>query len=304
MKQYITFAIMLSLLSGKKQSAKELASKFETSTKTIYRCVELLLEAGMPIVSQAGKNGGYELLKESVVPPNFFSTKELDLLNSIIKGSCPSLVSSEVLLLNEKIENMRENSCAFESESAEFVIDTLSWGAEENGKNLMAEKIKNAISSQNTLEICYNNEKRQIEPYTLVFKGGAWYVYANCLKRLSFRLFKISRIKELTILENKFERKNINTLSKPWNKEFKENFKQIDLKIECYDNVESEVEEWLKSPLIENVGNKKIVSGEANFSFGLVHKLMEFGNKIKVLSPQNLKTAIVNECNQIKSNYQ
>ncbi len=304
MKKYISLAIMLNLLSGKRYSAPALAEKHETSVKTIYRCIDSLIMAGMPIVSIAGKNGGFELAKDSLLYSSFLTTKELALSLGFLKSS-KELVGSNDFSVEEKLENCKDKNLKnlLLKESEELVIDTQTWGstAKENTK---IETIKDAISSETRLKIDYMAQPRTIEPYTLVFKAGAWYVYAFCLRRGSFRLFKVSRIKNLATTDEKFTRKNINLLEKPWNNDFSKSFENIVINLECKSDIASDILEWLDGGrVIKTSGDMVMISSKASFSLGLVHRLMECGNSVRVVSPEKLRLALVSECTKIANEY-
>jgi predicted DNA-binding transcriptional regulator YafY len=70
------FGILLHLSGGQAVSAVELGQRFEVSTRTVYRDVEMLSELGVPIYAERGRFGGYRLLDGYYVPPLMFTNKE------------------------------------------------------------------------------------------------------------------------------------------------------------------------------------------------------------------------------------
>ncbi len=322
MKKYITLAVMLSLFSGEKFTAQKLAEKYETSVKTIYRAIDTLLEAGMPIMSKQGKNGGYELIKQSGINTSFFTKEELSSFISFINSTQQNILGENIASIQDRLNTLPDKTLAFElcKTSASLVIDTNTWGSKDKN-NANSNIIKKAISSSNKLLISYLDKngrfsKRAIEPYTLVYKTGVWYVYGFCEQRKAFRLFKLARIKSIVNLNEKFEKQNINTLSKPWNKEFEANLEKIEIELLCPKSIIADLYEWLGEDItISKFSNEKcnqysnvnndynLINGVANFSIGLVHRLMQFGSLIKVLKPTKLQEAIKNECYSIYNSY-
>ena len=319
MKKYVSLGIMITLYSGKRVTAPELAEKYETSVKTIYRAMEILLEAGMPIRCISGKGGGYEIIKESKINTSFFTMSELGSFISFIKSN-KSFSNSPPSSIEERLEMLPDGKMKEDLflETASFVFDTENWGS-TNENNLLVEHIKDAILNSKKIEIEYESktsiiENRVLHPYTVVFKSGIWYLYAFCEKRKAFRLFKLSRIKSLKQTDILFERQNIDTLSKPWNKEFKSNFENIKIKLLATEKILPEIIEWIgkNSIKINPQNNEKkygqnlqntLLEFEANFSKGLIHRLMQFSDEIQILSPQKLKDEIANECYKIYKNY-
>ena len=310
MKKHVSIGIMLTLLSGKRVTASFLAEKYETSVKTIYRSIDTLLEAGMPIKCLQGKNGGYEIIKESSISSSFFTTKELCAFISFLK-STRSNIDIHSFTLEDRLSSLSDKSLAqeLEKESKTMVIDTNIWGHIDR-ENKKSDIIKNAINKNLKILIKYLNkninktESRVINPYTLVYKTNMWYVYAYCEKRKEFRLFKLSRICSLEILTDHFEKQNIDTLSKPWNTSFKANSEEINITLQCYYCDLNDIKEWLENCNVKQDSNNKFtLTGKALFSLGLVHKIMEYGNRIKIVSPTKLKDAVITECYNIYNSY-
>ena len=303
MKNYISIGILIALQSGKRYTAKNLAEKFETSIKTIYRSIDTLLSAGMPIISIQGKNGGYEILKQSNLTSTFFTTQELSSFISFLKSNAEKY--NNKLSIEDRLSQLCNSNLIekLKTQSQQIVIDTGLWG--HNEKNIeKVDLIKKYISNNQKIKIFYANsstnkiEYRIIHPYTLVYKSNSWYVYAFCENKNSFRLFKLSRIKNVNELNQVFIHKNIDCLLKPWNNDYKNNLNKINIELLCSEQIICDIEDWLTNTTKEITQDKdKIkVFGSAYYSLGLIHKIMEYGNKIKVLSPQNIIDDICREC--------
>lgn len=317
MKKYVSLGIMITLLDYKKHTAPELAKKYETSVKTIYRSIENLLEAGMPIICIQGKGGGYQLISQSKINATFFTLSELSSFLSFIKSNSKN-IPSEFKDIDAKINNIenKEISNKILSSLGNFVIDTDNWGSTSiTDKNISL--IKDCINNHTKIIVNYQNlnntlSGRVIHPYCLVFKSGYWYVYAYCEERKSFRLFKLSRISKIENTNCIFIKQNIDLTEKPWNNNYKESFEKINIELECDINSIKDINTWLETSdnnleicnqnNNQNI-NTKTISGTASFSLGLVHQIILYGNKIKVIKPTKLKEAIKTECLNIYKNY-
>lgn len=194
---------ILSLLSERDRvRTKELAEKFEVSRRTIYRDLESLSQAGFPIVSYAGRNGGLSLMKNYKMDRRILSKADTKNLYSALKGlysikQQPELTALITKLLPEKKGNP----------GADYDIHFSSWYAD----SFIQKKIdilQEAIEGKSCVLLDYisnsGRRKRKIEAYQFVFKDSAWYLHAFCHNRQDFRLFKLQRMASLTLLEEKF----------------------------------------------------------------------------------------------------
>lgn len=308
MKKYVTLAIMLTLLDGKVHKAKQLSDKFEASLKTIYRSIDVLLEAGMPISVTLGRNGGFSLIDANKIDSGFFTNNELCSFLSFVGANPEKFKNITNTSLFERIKSTNSQSAnKLIEKSQQLVVDTDVWGSVGSYTQYQT-NFSNAIENTLKIEISYlsqTNQTRIIHPYALVFKTGSWYVYSFCELKNSFRLFKLSRINSLNVLSETFERKNIDCLSKPWNTSF-QNEKGINIVLQVDNSFLPELSDWLGQNyhIINSNANHCTITATAVHSIGLVHRIMQYGNKVKVVSPQNLIEEIKLECESIYKTYQ
>ncbi len=85
MKQYLVFGIFLYISQRNKTTAKEIAENFEISTRTVYRYIDALSMAGVPIISESGKYGGVYLAPNFSLENIVLSQQEKDTLKSAFK---------------------------------------------------------------------------------------------------------------------------------------------------------------------------------------------------------------------------
>ena len=195
------FEMVYILMNKKKMTAKELSDHFEVSQRTIYRDIEILNTAGIPISANKGKGGGIELFDGFLLNTSAFSGQEQ---NEIIFA----LQSFRALKYVNADNVLKKLSSIFNKDVINWVeVDFSDWTI--NGKEKF-NKIKTAIVDKKCLAFDYfgaGGEKthRTVYPMQLWFKHKAWYIKAFCLMRRDYRLFKISRMKSVNLSESNFE---------------------------------------------------------------------------------------------------
>lgn len=182
------FEIVYILLEKMKITARELADKFEVSTRTIYRDIEILSAAKIPVYANKGKGGGISILDDYVLNKSLLSEEEQ---NQILFA----LQSIEKISNQEGKSILEKMGAIFNKSKTNWIeVDFSDWGTmgeQDQTFNL----IKKAILKQNRLEFIYYNsygeeKKRQVEPLQIYFKDKAWYLKAYCKEREDYRLFK------------------------------------------------------------------------------------------------------------------
>ncbi len=202
------------LLNKKKLTAKELSEYFEVSVRTIQRDIDSLCSAGIPIYGDVGKYGGYQLTENYKMDRTFLSEKEMDSLVIMLKGFSDTLFSDSIRTILEKMNGFDKKG----SIQSNMHIDLTPWGSSSEFQAAL-NLINQSIEEKNIISFdyydLYNNQTiRKVEPYITVLKGGSWYLYAYCLLRENYRLFKICRIFDLNTTCDKFvERDDIKDFS-------------------------------------------------------------------------------------------
>ena len=198
------FEIVYILLDKKTITAKELSEHFEVSVRTIYRDIETLSIAGIPIYTNKGKGGGISLIEDFVLNKSVLSEKEQ---NEILM----SLQSINAMKFLDVEPVLKRLSTIFNKESTNWIdVDFTQWGSDDSEKEKF-NVIKTAIISTKIVSFDYFSsygEKtlRTVEPLKLVFKGQGWYLYGFCRLKGEFRIFKITRIRNMNLLNETFKR--------------------------------------------------------------------------------------------------
>ena len=197
------FRILYYVLEKGKVTANELSEKFEVSVRTIYRDIDVISSAGIPIYATQGKGGGIEIADDFVLKKSLLSEKEQEQILVALKG---------LEGINKQYENelLTKLSAFFKIKNTNWIeVDFTNW-QRGNEYDELFNDIKSAIINKNIIRFTYfsSNEKetsREVKPIRLLFKGWDWYVYTFCLLRNEFRYFKLSRIRDLKILDKNFE---------------------------------------------------------------------------------------------------
>lgn len=193
--------IIYILMSRGTVTAGELAEQFEVSTRTIYRDVESLSMAGIPVYASKGKGGGIRLMERFVLDKRLLSGEEQ---RRILAALCSLRETGAV----EEGEILQKLETFFKTAPMDWVsIDFSDWSGR---RGELFGQIREAILGQRVLVFDYYGQygdmvRREVEPVQLLFKEYTWYVRAYCRLRGAMRLFKVLRMKRVEIREETFE---------------------------------------------------------------------------------------------------
>ena len=196
-------SIVLVLLDKNRISAQELADMFEVSLRTIYRDIDAIELAGIPIRSTSGVGGGFEIMPNYKIDKKVFSTADLSAILIGLSSISNMIQSDELRNTLAKVKSFipTERAKEIELKVNQIYIDFSQWIGNSNIQSYI-EIIKVALQENKLLSFDYiahrgNKTIRVVEPYQLVLKSTHWYVYGYCLKRNDFRLFRLSRMSTL-----------------------------------------------------------------------------------------------------------
>ncbi|CAI6082885.1 helix-turn-helix transcriptional regulator [Cohnella sp. JJ-181] len=206
MKLERLLSIIILLLNRRIVQAKELAERFEVSIRTIYRDVEAINAAGIPVVTYQGTNGGIGLSEGYRLDRNVMTDDELAAIVTALRSISTSYGNELHHSLMEKINSVvpPDHAEEFQQKTNGVLIDYAPWDGNERLQPKL-KLLKEAIDRLLIVELTYSNadgalSHRRIEPHTLVLKGRQWYLQAYCMDKEQFRLFKLHRMKNLEIV--------------------------------------------------------------------------------------------------------
>ena len=293
------FEIIYILLEKNIVTAKELAEKFEVSQRTIYRDIETLSVAGIPVYMSKGKGGGISILPEFILNKAILTEEEKsEILSAIRAVNAVSFNDTETEKVLRKLNNILG-----ENDTDWIEVDFSNWGDAEKEKETF-NNLKSAILSKRIITFNYisgkgENINREVCPLKLYFKGQSWYMYGYCKIRNDYRFFKLRRMKNLCISKETFNIKTpINIMRK--DNVFKDKFITLKMKISskmAY-RVYDEFEDFQQLDDDSFIATIEYPKGEWLFSY-----IFSFGEECEVLAPEEIKKEIKNKIGKMLLNY-
>ncbi|WAH36050.1 helix-turn-helix transcriptional regulator [Alicyclobacillus dauci] len=211
-------AIVLELQRKKMARAEDLATLFETSVRTIYRDIQALSEAGVPIIGTPGT--GYSLMEGYFLPPISFTVEEAVTLligTDFIEQRFDYDYRVRAQAARGKIEAILPESVRNETSRVRKTMRLLNSGKKvtPSKEREYLEKIRRAILDERKISFHYakrladsegnRHSVRTVAPYGLVLVQGSWMLVAHCDLRHDIRHFRLSRMTELMDLDDRFE---------------------------------------------------------------------------------------------------
>ena len=204
-------SIIMILLEKKRIGAQELADRFEVSPRTIYRDIDAINMAGIPVRSTSGVGGGFEIMPEYKMDKRVFSTAELSALLMGLSHLSGMVRGEELLSALAKVRSFipADKAKEIDLKANQICIDLRPWMGNRNIQSNL-ETIQTALQESRLLSFAYvgghgNQTERTVEPYQLVLKGSHWYFQGYCRFRQDYRLFRLSRISNLQMKAETFE---------------------------------------------------------------------------------------------------
>ncbi|MDT2815244.1 helix-turn-helix transcriptional regulator [Vagococcus carniphilus] len=301
--------IIVMLLNRNRVTANELAEKFEVSVRTIYRDIETINLAGIPIISHSGNNGGFSIYENYKLNHQVLTINNLSSLLSVLKDINSTVDDIELESSIEKLQNIVPDNKMdhLKIQSEQIIIDLHPYGDSSAQKKLV-KTLRQAITQTRLLTIDYRNydnvvSNRKIEPMSLIFKNYTWYLFAYCLLKDDFRLFRVSRIKDYHMEEQLFKRreKSYHEITALEN----EQAKMIELVLKVSPLMKSRVEDIFNEEDIEmlETGELLVTASfpEKDWLFSLI---FSFGEHVEVLAPQEMRESVASKLKLMANKYQ
>lgn len=291
------FGIIYILLDKKKVTSKELAELFEVSSRTIYRDIEVLSSAGIPVYMTKGKGGGISLLPSFVLNKAVITDEEKeDILSSLKAVNAVNFSRTDTTL--------KKLSSLFGESNTDWIeVDFSSWANAQNEAETF-NTIKSAILDRRGISFSYSSAKgqqtsREVEPLKLCFKNSAWYLYGYCKSRCDFRFFKLRRIKDICVSEQNFKRKSPGQIFSNENVFLEE---CINLKLKLSEQMAYRVYDEFDSYEQQEDGS---FIAEIKYPKGewIFYHIASFGSQCEVLKPENVKNNVKAELQKTLTHY-
>lgn len=291
------FQIMYYLLEKGKVTAPELAKKFEVSIRTIYRDIDVISSAGVPIYATPGKNGGIAIPDTFILNKSLFTESEQKLMVSALQGLA-------FLDKEESAELLAKFSSLFSIKDRNWLeVDFASWNSNQP-TTAQFNQLKEAILNQNIISFDYTNNlgevtARKLNPDKLIFKSGNWYVYGYCHLRHKFRWFKLTRIKNLKILTKKFK---LQESPSPQTPEIVP-FDLVTVKLKFTKKAAFRVYDEFSEDITTDAQGNLFVTTKLPNNERLYSYLLSFADNVEVISPLPVRKKIKLKIQKISKKY-
>ena len=297
MQQSRLFKILYYLLDKGQATAPELAEKFEVSVRTIYRDIDALSGAGIPVFAEAGRSGGIRLMEHFTLDKAVLSDEEKQNILAALK----SLQATQNLYNEDTVQKL---SALFHLNTEDWLeVDFSRWGDQKKLDNEKFELLKKAVIHCKSVKIHYagtngTERERIVQPYKLVYKAKAWYLRAFCTEKQDMRTFKLNRILDYEMLEEGFVRRNF-----PADPD--------DVEIDCplvtlrfpKEMAYRVYDEFDKTQIRIQENGDLVASAAMPEGAWLTGFLLSFGTQVEILSPAHLRKEIARQAEMILEKY-
>ena len=292
--------ILSVLLQKEKTTAPELADRFEVSKRTINRDIEDLCRAGIPIRTAQGIGGGISIMDGYRMDRTILTSKDMQMILAGLRSLDSVSGSSYYRQLMEKIQ---ARSSAFIVGRDSLLIDLSSWYRDSLAPKI--EAIQDAIGDRHLIKFRYyapsGESERTIEPYYLVFRWLSWYLWAWCLKRKDFRLFKLNRMDGVQITEKNFKCRDATMPDLSNEKIFPGGIK-VKALFEA-DQKWRLIEEFGTSCFTENDDGRLLFTADYTDMENLITWILTFGDKAEVIEPEEVRERVRTAIEAMIKNY-
>lgn len=292
-------SIVVYLLNHGRTSAQKLAEEFDVSSRTIMRDLESLDQAGIPIQSFYGAEGGYQIMDSFVLDKQVATRHEYDWIVAALEGMASAYANKNLKQTLEKVQSISH------TKSTAVSVD-LGVANEDDKTNEQLMLLEDAIEKKCVVRFSYTNSHDevkdiQVEPVCLQYKWYNWYLIGYYEKYQDYCMFKLVRMNNLQKTEIKFTQSH--NLSDIKLKE--SNHDIVHVKLYGKAVIKAKCREYLNGRITQEFEN-----GDFEFSFSAPkHEtfwygvILSFGNNAKIIEPQEIKERIIRTCKEIQMEY-
>ena len=320
MRLHRLLGIIMLLDSRGIMKAGNLAKILETSERTIYRDIDVLCEAGIPITSIPGPLGGYSFMENYKVNSNNWAGGDIVSLLLSSMGIRPEkntemsqqLSNAVIRLENSLSEEHREE--IIKAKERFFIDADPWWGKREENKNI--DIIKKSVLDLKKLKIQYRkytgeSSERLIRPYGAIVKDSEWYVAAFCEERDDVRVFKCSRIVGIEVLEESFSMPENFSLEEFWAKSKQQFVKHASarkepnsypVKVKCYEEQKG-ILEGFKTTTLHKIEEHWIYVIDMLSFETACSVIFPLSDRIEVIEPVEVSQYIMKKAEKILNLY-
>ncbi|MCL2083326.1 MAG: YafY family transcriptional regulator [Oscillospiraceae bacterium] len=290
--------IVTILLNRESVTAKELADRFGVSSRTIYRDIDALSSAGVPVYTNKGNGGGISLLEDYTFNKAMLSKSESEGLLLTLKAM-GATGYPEVNAIIDKIGSIFKGSRVHDW----IEVDFEGWSSKTNERDRFS-LVRDAILNSRVIGFDYVNgsggkSSRVAEPVKLIFNAYTWYLIAFCQKNNEHRMFRLSRIKNVQVTERHFTKREIQEHEKQMS-----HIPTVRLKLRCDERVLHRLYDTFDGELIcknqEGTFDLMVEIPEDEWVYGYI---LSLGSNAQVLEPEHIRRIIKAKAKEIFEKY-
>ena len=300
MKNSRLFEILYLLVEKRAVTDRELAERLEVSERTIYRDVDALSAAGIPVFTQKGQGGGIRLMDQFVLDRALLSQAQQDEILFALQAILATGGGAEE-------DTLSRLTALFRREGADWLeVDFTDWGSGAAERENFA-LIKRAILARRPLSFTYyssagEKSRRTAEPARLVFKGGCWYLSAFCRQRQDWRIFRLVRMEDLRPEEGTCPpRRPPERLEAP----LPEEYRSVGLRLRFAPSAAWRVRDYFHpSQVTPEPEGRLLVACAFPEDQWLLSFLLSFGSQVEVLAPAYWRDILREEFKKSLASYE
>ena len=296
--------IIIYLINHDNVPASYLAEHFNVSVRTIQRDMVSISSIGIPVYAEGGKYGGYSILPTYKIKNSNIKNDEQQMIIYALESLATSYTSDTLKALIEKY------NAIIEKKGGQKVFWDFGVTRENNNVQSMNNLLEQAIAERKHITFDYRNasgnkSKQYVEPLAIHYKWYAWYLFTYSPEKKQYRTFKVARIQNLHVNDilSVIEHGNIEKLMK----DSEQAYYQTSIHIEVqFDNEETN----LMSEYFPDCLAEKLTETTSRIFIDVPAKerlwkalLLSFGNKVKIVGPEEYKKELIETAKNFLSNY-
>lgn len=296
--------IIIYLMNHDNVPASYLAERFHVSVRTIQRDIVSISSIGIPIYSESGKYGGYSILPTYKIKNSDIRSDEQQMIRRALESLATSYTSDTLKSLIEKYNAM------IEKEGGQKVFWDFSVAKENQQVQDMNKLLEQAITGRNYIRFEYRNAKGGksspfVQPLAIYYKWYAWYLFAYSEEKKQYRTFKVARMQNLQISDSIsiIEHGDIEELMKNSEQAYYQTCIRIEVQFANEETglITEYFPDYLVEQLTETTSRIFIeVPAKERLWKAL---LLSFGDKVKVIGPEQYKKELIETAQNFLSNY-
>lgn len=298
------FEFLYIILDRKKVTAADMAKHFGVSIRTIYRWVDSLCVSGVPLFMIKGKGGGISVSDSYSIDATVLNEDERVSLVSSIKA----LRNITGAQKNSAIDTVASKLGHLVKQNTDWIhIDFSPWNPSGAAVRTLFDTLKKAILASLCISFDYFSQQgetfnRIVQPWTIVFRGQSWYFYGFCNLKKVPRFFKLTRMRNTKVLQQKQTINNDYGFQNDEQALFEEKYPLLELELAVKEQFLYRILDELPYNSLENRpdGLYRITTTFPDSPW-LTNWILSFGSSVIVCKPETLKKKIANEARQILS---